>query len=230
MINKFKPTVWQEGEDCFFRIDVQNLARGEASLLGKMIRTAIYMGCSCYRPVAIILDNGKYVSPFSVCDGIMEDISDIQIAVEDLTFNITGERPDYIILSADSKSSKPLFSQDLSTAEVEVKPNVKLVTNVKDTKFNLGVVLCDGVGSRTTQENMAFIQEKFPDLAAKCIPMMSVHKDIVENMYSIEDVGNYENLCIVVSTKNIEKEAHIKKVIYGYISSVCSIFERSLAQ
>lgn len=201
-----------------YKLLITDLDLGYASLYAKVFTTAINKYSECFKPVAVILNNGAYLSPFGICEDLAEDTLSIMLAVESAGFYIQADKSeDFIMLECSTNQkgmiTSSMFEKKESTYTVKAEKEVIIATSHPTKKFNIKILFARNSGYVSEFANRELVEKHASHMVSKCIMLSSVHNDILLTRFSIDDDGKNEKLELEVVCQNEDPASYINSVV-----------------
>ncbi|WP_394862056.1 hypothetical protein [Paraclostridium bifermentans] len=177
--------------------------KGEARMLGNLLRHLTIASSPCWRPIAISLDK-EGTNVLHSSGDVVQSMLEIRQSFVDLQFEVNCDDDDTKIVMETYTFGKELNSNDLSKGRVKcITPNVPIINMLSEGENTITVYFRNGYGVCTLDQNQNFLQkgEKINTLGnINVIP--SVHTENDKFTFVVEENSlDTEKLIVGINNK-----------------------------
>lgn len=206
--------------------------KGQARMLGHLLRTLTVASSPSWRPIAIDLDKPGTNVLHSSGD-VIQSMLDVRQAFAGLQFDIVGDTTSDIVIET-YRFSGVLMSDDLNTNRVKcLTPGVNIINMLNDSEVTIKVYFRKAYGSCDLEENQNAIQkgEQINTLGNINV-IASVHTENDQFTYVVEDNSlDTEKLIVGLNNKyNTMDEAKCDKLLNEILSSAIDTLQNMQGQ
>lgn len=204
--------------------------KGEARMLGNLLRHLTIASSPCWRPIAISLDK-EGTNVLHSSGDVIQSMLEIRQTLSDLQFEVDCDDSDKIIIERYT-FGKELNSNDLTQGRVKcLTPNVPIINMLSEGITEICIYYRKGYGVCNLEQNQNFLQkgEKINNLGNISV-LSSVHTENDKFTFVVEENSlDTEKLIVGMNNKyNTLTEESCKKILKNTIESAIGTLQSML--